>query len=160
MLFLLLVSVLIFLLFLPFQMRPTSLVLPLDSLSILRLACRLAPGTVLYTPRNLVGSCFFSSDPRTFKISSILVILLLPVLVHSYSRTLVHSYTRTLVHVMPCFDLFLSRPKTSVFRGAAQSRARVRDDLADASLTRSQTQAELHLVRILSFPCATLASLI
>ena len=82
-------------------------------------------------------------------------------LVFSYTRTLVLSYTRTLV--LPCFDLYLSRPKTSVPRGHAQSRAMVRADLADladASQTRSQPQAEIHLVRILSFPCVILASLI
>ena len=117
------------------------------------MVCLLAPGTVLYTTRDFeIWLALIHSYTRS--------------LVHTYTRSLVHSFTRTLVHSHTrslVFDLYLFRPKTSVPLGHAQLRANVRADLADladASQTRSQPQADIHLVRILSFPCVILASLI
>ena len=78
--------------------------------------------------------------------------------VHSFTRLHVHSYTRSHVY---SFLIYISfRPKTSGPLGHAQLRANVRADLNDASQTRSQPQANLFLVRILSFPCVILAFLI
>ena len=78
--------------------------------------------------------------------------------VHSYTRSHVYSYTRSHVY---SFLIYISfRPKTSGPLGHAQLRANVRAGLHDASQTRSQPQANLFLVRILSFPCVILAFLI